>query len=1773
MTSFKKKLTTVLLALIAAVCLTFGLLFTVGTPSSAAEALEFSVGGQYEDYLDIQGDTFNGLKNKSETETLSALLRGDATFRLVLPSDVTKIASKTSTTSLWGGQGAKLVSADLSYVTEIGNFSFSGCSALGSVTLGSELTSIGNNAFANCAALTSVSIPAKVTSIGSNAFSNCSALGVVTYGANSSPMTIGASAFSGCASLAEITVPANVTSIGAGAYSGCTSVSQIRYNATNLGVSVSSPFAGTNNGIKVVVAGTDTNKITTLPRYLFLNTGIKSVELSNIELTGETFLEVFSGCTFLQTVNFDSTCSVSNIGDNVFSGCVSLYEVKLPAITGKVESTAFSNCTRLLEVYNPSGKDLNVPGNVNVYDSTGTSRLKTVDANGTASANGNFVLFNNSTLVDYKGSEENLDLTKLGLTGIHNRVFAGNITLNTVKLPDGISSIPAAAFMGCTSLTSIDIPSSVLSIGDQAFSGCTKLASLTFNKAEGVDKLTSIDFNAFAGCESLKVVQLPSSVTNINTNAFMNCYALSTVYMPAARQGVCDNGYGSTYIFSGCRNLLIVVPSKSDYDTYKQYNFGNVTGSTLTYEVTLNLHSVVDEGTAPATVTTTKLFGLNYGYEKNKDGSWTDTNKMPVQADYAKSVWYTESGLSNKVDGTELNTMLADTSRTAPIDLYAKYMTVDLSHTQLSNDGGSLIYDDNNANKSISANLSTWYDNLPVNLLTNYTVKVAQYSTFRTHVIKAVSSTDSLTDAGAYVLTVNIKDTEAYGEWAEGAKLPEITVMPQPVTVGSNGEMIPWVTSEGGQLSPHSNADDTSDLVAQAIYMYDNTPYLERKEGEEPSKTYYVKYSYLAYSGNTYTVKLGENSVTAKVFANTVTYANNSGSSPLEYYARATVTVNNNYTLTVVDADGEGLRVENTGDVFTIHKTWYIATAKGNSLLSADGSKYVINGWKYNDKNVAVNPVAAPIPAFGSHKDGETTVIDATMNFELAMKFDAIVETTDNDGRVIGTETKSYTYTTSFPYAKFNSVINNSMPAAEYTLTVKVEKYNDVAEYQENITFVVEKGEMSSLFPNGADIELYHQTITTRYNNGADVSLLGGNRVAILDLPAANAHPGRIGAWNSANNYDGIVFGLSSGDGEAELDVEQFYKKFAIEFDTAGNGSFHPEGYYGNNSDGVRGLYEFGNYTVAYNIYAPSYKSTSETFNERRTYTLVIGNSIDRPNIAVAYTGTSLKDQILRLLSSDFYNVIFIDTSSAQSQYSELGISAIADYTNAGNTYVVLQIKPMYKNSCSWSSSFTTVSKTDSTLARFDFTIRQGINGVYQGLSIKNWNYGELTANNKDNYEPKWRPYFGSIYSYVLVKQGYEYDNTATRYFYGPDSLNTSNYPGFEEAPAGKYWLIPTVEGDGRNYGRWTPNKQDGAWIEVNIGKAEITWTNAPYIESWKYADDSSFSLIEGALPEYLADVNHATYFTTREYYENRANDSRYEEHCYASLDAMVKALGTDYLPAGNYVFVYEFEEGENNVGDNWEVYFNVIQSRNYWDITPVIQGWSYGDFDKLEVQYAPHFGKATQVVFQYRYIDENGVKYSAKNKIEDYLDGNGQLPVGTYEYQATLRATDDYSELRLSYEDTWMSFKVDKTKNSWVDIPNIVGWSEGRFNRDDNAPVANAKFGNIYYSILDSDGNEVVSNVAASDLSASTLNNLDVGNYTLVAKVAGTADYEELQAEAHFAVFEDSVGLTGLIAATLVFAVIAIGLAVCAAVLLVRRNKKIEQEFRKMVNAELRRK
>ena len=112
-------------------------------------------------------------------------------------------------------------------VTSIGSRAFEWCSGLTSVTIPESVTSIGSDAF-YCSGLTSVTIPESVTSIGSGAFYHCDNLTSLTI--PNSVTSISESAFKWCSGLTSVTIPESVTWIGDYAFSGCSGLTSIEFN-------------------------------------------------------------------------------------------------------------------------------------------------------------------------------------------------------------------------------------------------------------------------------------------------------------------------------------------------------------------------------------------------------------------------------------------------------------------------------------------------------------------------------------------------------------------------------------------------------------------------------------------------------------------------------------------------------------------------------------------------------------------------------------------------------------------------------------------------------------------------------------------------------------------------------------------------------------------------------------------------------------------------------------------------------------------------------------------------------------------------------------------------------------------------------------------------------------------------------------------------------------------------------------------------------------------------------------------------------------------------------------------------------------------------------------------------------------------------------------------------------------------------------------------------------------------------------------------------------
>lgn len=142
-------------------------------------------------------------------------------------------------------------------------------------------------------------------------------------------------------------------------------------------------------------------------------------------------------------------------------------------------------------------------------------------------------------------------------------------TLESVTIPDGVTSIGIVAFDSCSSLTDIKIPASVTSIRYSAFHKCSSLTSIKI--PEGV---TQIEEDTFSQCESLEYVGLPASLTSINPSAFTSCSKLKDVY------------YGG---------------SKEQYEAAALYDFGDTV--TIHYNATMpdGIHThVKDAGTTVA---------------------------------------------------------------------------------------------------------------------------------------------------------------------------------------------------------------------------------------------------------------------------------------------------------------------------------------------------------------------------------------------------------------------------------------------------------------------------------------------------------------------------------------------------------------------------------------------------------------------------------------------------------------------------------------------------------------------------------------------------------------------------------------------------------------------------------------------------------------------------------------------------------------------------------------------------------------------------------------------------------------------------------------------------------------------------------------------------------------------------------------------------------------------------------------------------------------------
>lgn len=499
-----------------------------------------------------------------------------------------------------------------SSVEIIQNGAFRNCNKITKVIMQSGVRSIDNSVFNNASQLRTITIPSSVTQIGNEAFSYCSNLtainvddansrfasdGGVLYNKSKTTVmacpggstyvvipngvtTIASSAFCGCSKLTGVSIPTSVINIAnyafrdcsaltdfswpktverirGGVFLGCNSLRTITIPNTVMGIDLNA-FQNCSNLIEITVP----NSVKYINSDAFKN----CVSLSNLTLgTGITSIgsSAFEGCRSLKQVTIPK--NVESIGYRAFQGCDNLYR----AIIGcRSIGAAFYGCRNLVNVVINDGVE-------NIGSSTFADCVRLTDITLPMS-----VTNINATAFSACESLTNINVSSANImySTTHGMLYNKDKTelllcpagLSDFDMENSVTKICDRAFAYCDKVSRLVIPSGVVNIGNCAFYACTNLVDVTMPST-----VKTIGNNAFERCSSMTSITIPSSVTRIGEGAFRMCSKLQSVNFLGALETyiTSDEMYGKTPldlkiyvtpIWSGpidiwCRRKVVVV--------------------------------------------------------------------------------------------------------------------------------------------------------------------------------------------------------------------------------------------------------------------------------------------------------------------------------------------------------------------------------------------------------------------------------------------------------------------------------------------------------------------------------------------------------------------------------------------------------------------------------------------------------------------------------------------------------------------------------------------------------------------------------------------------------------------------------------------------------------------------------------------------------------------------------------------------------------------------------------------------------------------------------------------------------------------------------------------------------------------------------------------------------------------------------------------------------------------------------------------------------------
>lgn len=207
-------------------------------------------------------------------------------------------------------------------------------------------------------------------------------------------------------------------------------------------------------------------------------------------IVNEVRLNAFKSCPELTSLSFPT--GLEYIGAHAFEDCTGLKgTLNIPNGVKEIEASAFEGCTGLEGL-------LEIPSSV--------EKLK---ADAFRDCSGFKELIINNGVTEIGASAFN------GCTGISGEIV----------IPSSVMAIWNGAFANCSNVKIFNMQCPISEIKDDVFNGCTSLESVNIPES-----VTTIRMNVFRNCIKLNKITIPASVTYCHQNILFGCTGLKYVY-------------------------------------------------------------------------------------------------------------------------------------------------------------------------------------------------------------------------------------------------------------------------------------------------------------------------------------------------------------------------------------------------------------------------------------------------------------------------------------------------------------------------------------------------------------------------------------------------------------------------------------------------------------------------------------------------------------------------------------------------------------------------------------------------------------------------------------------------------------------------------------------------------------------------------------------------------------------------------------------------------------------------------------------------------------------------------------------------------------------------------------------------------------------------------------------------------------------------------------------------------------------------------------------